>query len=225
MSEKKGWGQTVLGWFVVREGDAAAGDSTPGASEPATSATDEDVIARAAASAPAAPAPAVFSGAVPAAPGGQVDFAAVFSAAGLGEGEQAHVARASELLRSLPAGIDAGAKRQIVEASLKAFGFPIESIIEAGVGEIQALEAYIQAGAAETATSSEDVAKKIAAFEDEIRRLRAALDEKVASQKAVIAACNAKKLEVQHVLEFFGQEAVAKVVRASPKLIDPAPAA
>ena len=30
-----------------------------------------------------------------------------------------------------------------------------------------------------------------------------------------------KKLEVQRVLEFFGQEAVARVVRDSPKLLDP----
>jgi hypothetical protein len=37
-------------------------------------------------------------------------------------------------------------------------------------------------------------------------------------------ACNAKKLEVQKVLEFFGQDAVARVVRESPKLHEPNPA-
>jgi hypothetical protein len=34
-------------------------------------------------------------------------------------------------------------------------------------------------------------------------------------------ACNDCKLEIQRVLEFFGQEAVARVVRESPKLITP----
>ena len=38
------------------------------------------------------------------------------------------------------------------------------------------------------------------------------------------AACNAKKLEIQRVLEFFGQETVARVVRDSPKLHDPSAA-
>ena len=37
-------------------------------------------------------------------------------------------------------------------------------------------------------------------------------------------SCNAKKLEVQKVLEFFGQEAVARVVRESPKLHEPSAA-
>jgi len=37
----------------------------------------------------------------------------------------------------------------------------------------------------------------------------------------VVRACNERKLDIQHVLEFFGQEAVARVVRDSPKLIDP----
>jgi hypothetical protein len=37
----------------------------------------------------------------------------------------------------------------------------------------------------------------------------------------VVKVCNDKKLEVQQVLEFFGQAKVAEVVRESPKLHDP----
>ena len=44
---------------------------------------------------------------------------------------------------------------------------------------------------------------------------------RVQEQQSVTAACNAKKLDVQRVLEFFGQEAVARVVRESPKLYEP----
>ena len=40
-------------------------------------------------------------------------------------------------------------------------------------------------------------------------------------QQAVATSCNARKLEVQRMLEFFGQEAVARVVKASPRLHDP----
>ena len=37
-------------------------------------------------------------------------------------------------------------------------------------------------------------------------------------QQAVVKACNDRKLEIQRVLEFFGQDAINKVVAASPKL-------
>ena len=47
------------------------------------------------------------------------------------------------------------------------------------------------------------------------------MQQRVEEQNAVIQSCNTKKLEVQKVLEFFGQEAVARVVRESPKLHEP----
>src|SRR6185436_21093207 len=83
------------------------------------------------------PTQTVFQTTPPRPAGGQVDFAAVFAAAGVDSEEQQRVARTTELLRSLPAGTDAAIKKQIVEASLKAFGVPIEKIIEATVEEVQ----------------------------------------------------------------------------------------
>jgi hypothetical protein len=47
------------------------------------------------------------------------------------------------------------------------------------------------------------------------------MDQRTKEQASIAAACNAKKVDVQRVLEFFGQEAVARVVRESPKLHDP----
>ena len=61
----------------------------------------------------------------------------------------------------------------------------------------------------------------IADYESKIRELRALLERRIAEQGAVQASCNGKKLEIQKVLEFFGQEAVAKVVHESPKLVEP----
>ena len=47
------------------------------------------------------------------------------------------------------------------------------------------------------------------------------MESRTAEQLAVVQACNDKKLGIQKVLEFFGQEKVARVVRDSPKLVEP----
>jgi protoporphyrinogen oxidase len=169
----------------------------------------------------ASPEPVAFTKEVPPAPGGKVEYAAVFDAAGIDAEEQARLTKARDLLAALPEGTDPAVKKQIVEASLKAFGVPIDKIIEAGVAEIQALEGYIRAGASDTAKVLEESNQRIAQYEEEIRRIRTVMDERTKEQLGVTSACNQKKLEVQRVLEFFGQEAVAKVVRESPKLVEP----
>lgn len=225
MTGKKGWGSTVAGWFIERDEDAGR---TPDA---AMSADEAEAIINAASGAlPTSPQEAyanpsptqnVFHTAPPPATGGQVDFEAVFDAAGVDTEERARVARTVELLRSLPAGTDAGVKKQIVEASLKAFGVPIEKIIEAGVEEIQALDGYIRNGAADNEKLMQESDARIKQYEEEIRNIRGIMQQSVAELQNVIKVCNDKKLEVQQVLEFFGQAKVAEVVRESPKLHDP----
>ena len=214
MSDKKNWGSTVLGWFVVRPEDEGAAASDPASADAAVAAAaeygaDQPVV------------PVTPMNDPPPAPGGQVDFPAVYSAAGVEPEQQERVEKAASLLRSLPAETEPVVKKQIVEASLKAFGVPIDKIIEAGVEEIQALESYIRAGAGDTQKVLSESQSRIAQFEDEVRRIKQVMDERVQEQAAVVRVCNEKKLDVQRVLEFFGQEAVARVVRESPKLIDP----
>jgi hypothetical protein len=204
MSERKSWGSTVLGWFVVKEDGAPESESLQGDSPPA-----------------AAPGPPAFVSEPPAAPGGQVDFPKVYEAAGLDAEEQGRVAKAAGLLAALPAGTDPAIKKQIVEASLKAFGVPIEKIIESAVQEIQALEAYIRAGSLDTQNVHEESEKRIRQFEAEIARIKSVMESRTQEQLAVAAACNERKLGIQKVLEFFGQETVARVVRDSPKLVEP----
>jgi hypothetical protein len=204
MSEKKGWGSTVLGWFVVQEDGTAA--PAPSPDEPAP---------------PAVPEPPAFVTEPPPAPGGRVDFPKVYEAAGVDAEEQGRVGKAAELLGALPAGTEAAVKKQIVEASLRAFGVPVDKIIEGAVQEIQALEAYIRAGAADTQKVHEESEKRIAQFEEEIRRIKSVMESRTQEQLAVVGACNEKKLGIQKVLEFFGQEKVARVVRDSPKLVEP----
>jgi hypothetical protein len=210
VSEKRSWGQTVLGWFIVQ--DEPAGGDRDGTGQSAGPSQPEIGSATAA---------TIFQSEPPASPGGQVDFDKVYEAAGIDGDERERVAKASELLASLPADTAVAVKKQIVEASLKAFGVPIDKIIETGVSEIQALEGYIRAGAGDTQKLLEESTRRIQQFEEEIKRIRLVMEQRVQEQQAVTAACNTRKLQVQQILEFFGQEAVARVVQASPRLIDP----
>jgi hypothetical protein len=197
--DKKGWGDTVLGWFVVRDREADSSDAET----------------------TAAPSPVEPVGELPAALGGAVDFDAVFAAFGIDTDARDRLAKGEGLLKTLPAGTDAGVKRQIVEASLKAFNVPFEQIIETACEEIQALDAYQRKGGSALESFCNEADKRIAGLEQEIRSIRAAMQKEVDDQKKSFEACNRKKLEVQRVLEFFGPEAVGRVVRDSPKLIDP----
>lgn len=223
MNDKKSWGSTVAGWFIERDEPAStaipesAGSSQSPSLDTFSSATESYTTP--------SPTQTVFQKAPPPPAGGQVDFAAVFEAAGVDADEQQRVARTTDLLRSLPAGTDAAIKKQIVEASLKAFGVPIEKIIEATVEEIQALDGYIRNGAADNEKLIQESDARIKQYEDEIKNIRAVMQQSVDEQQTLIKVCNDKKLEVQQVLEFFGQDKVASVVKASPKLHDPSEAA
>jgi hypothetical protein len=212
MNDKKTWGSTVLGWFIVQD------DAESAAAAPASADADAALIAAAAA---AQPTPEIFQQEPPPPTGGQVAFDEVFGAAGIDADERERVGKAQQLLASLPAETPVAVKKQIVEASLKAFGVPIDNIIETGVAEIQTLEAYIRKSAGDTQQVLEEATRRIAQFEEEVRKLRAKMEQQVQQQQGIATACNGRKLEIQKVLEFFGQEAVARVVQASPRLHDP----
>jgi hypothetical protein len=215
MSDKKGWASTVAGWFIERDEAPIPPETDFGrAPDPAPPPATDNY-------ATPSPTQTVFQKAPPPPTGGQVDFAAVFAAAGVDADEQQRVGRTTDLLRSLPAGTDPAVKKQIVEASLKAFGVPIEKIIEATVEEIQALDGYIRNGAADNEKLIQESESRIKQYEQEIENIRNVMQQSVNEQQTLIKTCNDKKLEVQQVLEFFGQETVAKVVQASPKLHDP----
>lgn len=230
MSDKKGWGKAVLGWFVVQEdagggpnGGAPVGSGMPDGAGGELSA--DDLIAKYASddAAPAPPLPPIveLTGPLPPVVEGMVDFEAVYDAAGVDAEERSRVAKALELLGSLPAETPAATKKAIVEAALGAFGVSTELIIEAAVEEMEALESFIRAGQGQTQNTLTEASHRITELDAEVKRLRQAMDDAMAEQRARAAAANAQKLEVQKVLEFFGREAVARVVRESPKLHEP----
>ncbi len=209
MSDKKSIGKKVLGWFVVNEDE-------PGR---APDASAEELIAKYANETPPPPPPEVqLKGALPKANGGQVDFPAVFRAAGVDDEEQGRIDKARTLLGTLPAATPKDVQKQIVEASLKAFGYPTEAIIEAGAQEIQALEVYIQAGQRDTQALLQQSNERVRALETEMANVKKVMEDGVAAQQALTTACNNEKLRVQGVLEFFGQDAINRVVASSPKL-------
>ena len=219
MSDKKSWGSTVAGWFIERDEpetptEIESPENEAGVSTDYAPSIPENYTTP-------SPTQGVFQTAPPPPAGGQVDFAAVFVAAGVDEEEQQRVARTTELLRSLPAGTDAAETKQIVEASLKAFGVPIEKIIEATAEEIQALDGYIRNCAADNEKLIQESDARIKQYELEITNIRTVMQQSVEEQQNLIKVCNDKKLEVQQVLEFFGRDKVASVVKASPKLHDP----
>ena len=233
MSEKS-WGNTVVGWFIVNDEDK----NNPSASKNEADLTADELIAKYANQTPLSAdssfdeisaTPPKSDNSVPAnyttpppIVNGKVDFEAAYEAGGVDAEERERIAKAKSLLDSLPESTDLATKKQIVEASLNAFGVPIEKIIEAGVAEIEALEYYIRSGASDTEKVLQDGTARIGQYELEVQNLRKIMEDRVREQNTVAAACNAKKLEVQKILEFFGRETVAQVVKESPKLHEPA---
>lgn len=219
MSDKKSWGRTVLGWFVVSdEEQKPAGEAAPSGDAHA-----EALIAKYASSPPPS-VPVKLQGDVslPSQPEEPIDFASVYRSAGIQDEEQERIEKAMALLKTLPTGTPKETQRQIVEASFKAFGIPIDQIIEAGVAEIEALQAYIEKGQEDTQHVIAQSNERLAVLEKEMALVKELMKRKVAAQEALTRACNEQKLKIQEVLEFFGQETVARVVRESPKLHEPA---
>jgi hypothetical protein len=114
-------------------------------------------------------------------------------------------------------------KRQIVEASLKAFGVPTDRIIQAALGEIGALDGFVHAGETDAQKILAEGKERIARLEQEIAQVKRVMDEAVAAQSGRARAAEGEKLRVGQVLDFFGPEAVAAVTAQMNK--DAAPAA
>ena len=213
MTAKKGFGETVLGWFVVREGDDDQKDEKPldpPEKKPPPPAAGKPAPA-AAPKAPARPAPPpvhLKEGVVPpvvagATPDAKV-FAQVYRSADISDAEQERVEKTLGLLQSLPKETPREVKKQIVEASLKAFGIPIDEIIEAGAQQIQALDAFIRHGEQHTQDVLGDASARVAKLEAEITEVRRLMELQVSTQLSLTRASNEQKLRVQTVLEFFG---------------------
>jgi membrane-bound inhibitor of C-type lysozyme len=54
-----------------------------------------------------------------------------------------------------------------------------------------------------------------------MQQTRAIMQQGTEQQSQLAYACNQRKVEIQEILKFFGQEIVARVVKESPKLHEP----
>lgn len=208
MPEEKGLGSKLLGLFVeVKPGSSGEGDEVSEPSDAGESADQSPaavVAALASQSArlppPAAPLPTRAQGNVAPA---QVDFDAVFKTAGMDGGDLDRVRKAEELLKGLPAATPVDVKRQIVEASLKAFGFDIAKIIGAAQSQLKALDTYVRLNEQQSAKSIADAQAHIASLEDKIISLKVDITKRTEQLASIAAAADARKVQVQQVLEFF----------------------
>lgn len=262
--KKKGFGDALIGLFVVRE-DGTSSEEEAATAKPAPSgdpAVDEliakyaggaqpasgraasrppappavatsratrpprppvqpaESVETSVASAPSPSASAAAAAPVPAEPIPEVkvDFVGVLRKAGLTDEEQGRVDKTLSLLSSLPAETPLEIKRQIVGASLQAFGIQIEQIIESAALQIRALDRHGQDGQKQTQAFLEQGTRRIAELEKELSRIRSSMQEQQSLQKGLELTCNQKKRRVQDVLDFFGSEAVEKATKLSAKL-------
>lgn len=227
MPEEKGLGKKLLGLFVeVKEGtpedgtpavDAAdregggrektpaelvaelAGQSAPrkGPPSPGGAAPIAAPVSGMSAPRPAVPAP---SGPVTAA---KVDFDAVFKTTGLDASDLDRVRKAEELLKGLPETTPVEVKRQIVEASLKAFGFDVAKIVGAAQQQLKALDTWVRLNEQQTVKGINDATAQIAQLEDKVISLKAEINKKTENLASLTAAAEDRKGQVNQVLGFF----------------------
>ncbi|GMU63437.1 MAG: hypothetical protein AMXMBFR34_52000 [Myxococcaceae bacterium] len=233
MPEDKGLGSKILGLFVETEGkDGTPAEGTEAVSQEAGEAGEAseksaaELVAELAgqsaprkASAPAtgtAPPRAVIPAPTGPVTPAKVDFDAVFKGAGMDAAELDRVRKAEELLKSLPESTPQDVKRQIVEASLKAFGFEVAKIVGAAQNQLKALETYGRLNESQTAKAITDAQAQIAQLEDKIIGLRADITRKTETLASVSAAADTRKAEVHRVLDFFGASS-APPPPAAPK--------
>ncbi|MBI3183351.1 MAG: hypothetical protein HYZ28_14535 [Myxococcales bacterium] len=195
----KGLGSKILGLFVETEDQPA-----PALEQEKSPADVVAELAResSAAGAPTPP-PVALRLEAAKAPPAPADFDAIFHDAGMEKDELDRVRKAEELLRGLPEATSVAVKRQIVEAALKAFGFEIEKIIQAAQNQKRALDAYVRVNENATAKAIAEAQAQIQALNEKIATARAEIDKRTSGLSNLAAAAQARKEQVQKVLDFF----------------------
>jgi hypothetical protein len=208
MSEKeeKGLGSKFLGLFVERpEGeDAASADKNKSPADLVAELAAKSGVPR---PAPEAPPPNLKLDKMATGGGAPADFDAIFKDAGMDAAELDRVKKAEDLLKGLPDAIPQESKRQIVETSLKAFGFEIDKIVHAAQNQQKALDAYVRVNSTVTAKALTEAEAQIKALHDKVAGLKAEIEKKNANLKSLSEAAQARKTQVQKVLDFFNRPA------------------
>ena len=202
MAAEKSFGSKLIGIFVEKTGEPEAVPAEKTAQQIVAELAAASTPHPAAPPAPAATAPQVKVTVFAKAPG-PVDFPAIFKDAGMDAAELDRVNKAEELLKSLPPDQPQSLSRQIVEASLKAFGFEIDKIVGAAQNQRRALDAYVKVNEGATLKRNEEAEAQIRSFNEKIEALRAEIEQRTGAQANLAAAAEERKGQVQKVLDFF----------------------
>jgi len=210
-----GIGKRLLGLFVERDEDAsaaaeAASEPAPGPASPPPAAP-EPVPAAApqaapgASSAPGRPAP----------PAGYrvPDYPGIFKSAGMADEERDRLARAEELLKTLPPETPIALRRQIVEGTLRSFGIAPERLVQAAVRAADALGTYLKIGEDDLRARVEATEKRLTELRAEQERIAKALAERQAAQQTLAWDVRERQSQLRGVAEFFGGAAQPKPAR------------
>ncbi|HEX8702015.1 MAG TPA: hypothetical protein VF815_24510 [Myxococcaceae bacterium] len=221
MSEQKGFGSKLLGIFVETDEPkqeeveevlptgsgnksaadlvaelASAGAAVPGSRRGAAPSADPELES---------PLPKMRADKLPAAvpPGTPLDFEAIFRELGMDEAELDRVRKAEDLLAGLPEATPQAIKKQIVEASLKAFGFDLDKIAAAAQNKRRALDTYVRVNETATAKALQEAEAQVQALNEKIAALRADIEKRTLGLTQLTNAVQQRKKEVQKVIDFF----------------------
>lgn len=158
----------------------------------------------------------------PEAPAGPppIDFVAILESSGIHADVRDRVTKAKQLLKSMPAGTPAEAKRQIVEAAFSAFEIPTQKIVEGATQEIAALRAFIQSGESEKEARLADGERRIAELERAIQETRAYMESVVQAQERRLRLTTEQIDSIQPVLQFFQDKSAAASPAPAPKVAE-----
>ena len=217
MAEPKGIGKKLLGLFV-EDPDAKSEEEATAPEEGEKSAAD--LVAELAnatgpqgggRAAPSQPPPnlKLDKMAAPVA-GAKINFDEIFTQGGLDPAGLERVNKAETLLKGLPEATPQDIKKQIVEASLRAFGIDVVTIIQATNTQLQALDTFVKINSEQTAKGIVAAEEQIKQHNEKIAALRADIDKRTGQLALTTNAATARKSEVQRVLDFFGAPPLPK---------------
>ena len=200
---EKGFGSKLKGLFF---------ESEEGGAQPAGEKSPADLVAELAAQSgakpqqpapPEPPPPNLNTQKMASGVGAPTDFDAIFKDAGMDTAELDRVKKAEELLKGLPESTPQDVKRQIVEASLKAFGFELEKIVSAANNQKRALDTYVRVNEQVTAKAITEAEAQIKGLHEKIASLKVDIEKRTKHLASLSEAATNRKAQVQKVIEFF----------------------
>lgn len=136
------------------------------------------------------------------APGGEVDFPAIFRVAGIvNQSSFATAEKTMELRRNFSA-LPQATQVESVEATLKTFGIVEQTIVADAVAKGEAIEAYLEAAQQETRGLVDRINAEIAQLTEQIEAKKKAVQERMAFQDAVNRRCQAEMEQYADLVRF-----------------------